>query len=105
MLNNSTLFDDFCPRCGSLNLAEIPESLNSIYHGQLRCGDCQIFIKWIHKSKIFEVSITRLLQNPMLESWERKFLKAITLRNPTTAEEIVIRAIEERVDVVHSHQR
>jgi hypothetical protein len=94
---NSTLFEDFCRSCGSLNTVELLEPPNSTHYARLSCSDCQAFIKWVGKPRIFEVSVTKLLQNPTLQTWEQRFLKTLIYRNPTEAEQIAIRAIEERV--------
>ncbi len=102
---NPTLFEEFCRSCGSLNTVQLLEPPNSTHYSRLNCGDCQAFVKWIAKPRIFEVSVTKLLQNTTLQTWERQFLKALALRTPTNAEEIAIRAIEERINALHTHQR
>ncbi|WP_414589208.1 hypothetical protein [Scytonema sp. PCC 10023] len=101
---NDTLFVDFCRQCGSTNLAELPEVTNNKYHSRLVCADCKTFLKWIPKAKILEVSISKILQNPTLEEWERQFLKAVILRTPTNAEEIVITAIEAKLNPVSNER-
>ena len=104
MSNSTPLFNDFCPSCGSLNTIEALEPPNSVHFGRLNCNDCKRFIRWLPKPKIFQVCITKLLQNSTLQPWERQFLKTVVLRTPTPAEEIVIGAIEGRVKTLHTHQ-
>jgi hypothetical protein len=101
---NRTLFEDFCRSCGSCNTVELPEAPNNTHRGRLTCGDCQAFIKWLPKPKISEVCIIRLLQNPTLQVWEKRFLKTVILRTPTIAEQIVIAAIEAKLNPVSSNQ-
>lgn len=91
-----------CTHCNSQNLLETLEPLDSVHYGRVTCGDCQRFIRWMSKPKIPPTSIVKLLHGIGLEPWERSFLKAVACRNPTSAENIVIQAIEAKVNPVPS---
>lgn len=91
-----------CRFCKSVNVLEIIEPANSTHYGRLTCSDCGRFLKWLPKPKIPSISVARLLHGTGLETWERKFLKAIACRSLTKAELIVIEAIEAKVNPVPS---
>ena len=93
-----------CTHCNSQNLLETLEPLDSVHYGRVICGDCKHFIRWLPKPKIPEISIVRLLHSTGLEAWERSFLKAVACRNPTSAESIVIKAIEAKINPVPSER-
>jgi hypothetical protein len=99
MPNDSLLFSDFCKTCGSLHLRETLEPNDSVHYARLSCNDCSGFVKWIAKPKTNQIAISRLLQNPHLELWEKQFLKLLVhSKVHTTAETLAIQGISAKIN-------
>ncbi|WP_414589114.1 hypothetical protein [Scytonema sp. PCC 10023] len=96
-MTNFSLFDDFCSKCGNLSFDTTVEPERSVHYARINCARCGAFYKWQSKPKSDPVVITKLLQSPNLDDWERKFLKIIAYSTPTRGESIVLNHLAKKV--------
>ena len=95
-MDKSTLFDLVCKGCGGVTFLEVIEPPNSTHHARRNCQDCHRFHSWVAKQRQ-EISVTRLLQDSSLQSWERSFLKMLSLkRNWSKHEQGLLHEISDR---------
>ena len=87
-----------CEKCKNSFSFEKMAISNDIVFAIFKCPDCSALIEFQPTVKVPELAIVKLILSTGLEPGERKFLKSLACRTPTNAENLMISAIQAKVN-------